>query len=71
MDNKDDSRTAGPHLFSIVDFAATHAISRTQAYREIGAGRLIASKVGKRTVITAENAAAWRAALPAFDRKAA
>jgi len=53
-------------LLSIPDFVRTHSISRTQAYREIGSGRLVASKVGKRTVITAENAAAWRAMLPVF-----
>ena len=59
------------HIFSVPAFAKAHAISRTQTYREIGSGRLKASKIGKRTVITAENAASWRAALPAFDRKAA
>lgn len=62
---------APKHLFSITDFAEAHAISRTQAYREIGSGRLAASKVGKRTVITAENAAKWRSSLAAFNRKAA
>lgn len=71
MEHQDPMPTASRHLFSINDFAAAHAISRTQAYREISTGRLIASKVGKRTVITAENAAAWRAALPEFERKAA
>ena len=53
-----------PLLYSIPEFAAAHRISRTQIYREIGSGRLIASKIGKRTVITAENATAWRAGLP-------
>lgn len=55
--------TAQP-IYSIPDFCRAHGISRTQTYRELGAGRLAASKVGKRTVITAEQAAAWRAALP-------
>jgi predicted DNA-binding transcriptional regulator AlpA len=53
-------------LYSIPGFVETHGISRTQIYREMASGRLLASKVGKRTMITAENAAAWRAALPAF-----
>jgi hypothetical protein len=57
-------------LFSVPAFGKAHTISRTQVYREIGSGRLKASKIGKRTVITAESAAAWRAALPDF-RKAA
>jgi hypothetical protein len=58
-------------LFSVQAFAKAHAISRTQTYREIGAGRLVASKIGKRTVITAENAASWRARLPEYVRRAA
>ena len=59
------------YLFSVPSFGKAHSISRTQVYREIGSGRLKASKVGKRTVITAENAASWRAALPPFGRRAA
>jgi hypothetical protein len=45
-------------------FAAKNAISRAQAYKEITAGRLIARKVGARTIITREDAARWRRALP-------
>lgn len=71
MGHTDSQSAAAKHLFSIPDFSLTHAISRTQVYREIASGRLPASKVGKRTVITAENAAEWRAALPTFARKAA
>ena len=54
-------------IYSIPDFCRTHGISRTQTYREINGLRLTASKVGKRTVITAENAAAWRASLLTFN----
>ena len=54
-------------IYSIPDFCRAHGISRTQTYREINGLRLTASKVGKRTVITAENAAAWRASLPTFN----
>jgi hypothetical protein len=49
---------------SVERFAAKHAISRSQAYLEIAAGRLIARKVGSRTIITREDAATWRRALP-------
>jgi hypothetical protein len=48
----------------INQFARRNAISRRQVYEEIRAGRLIASKVGSRTIITRENAAAWRRSLP-------
>jgi len=46
------------------EFAAKNNISRRKVYDEISAGRLIARKVGSRTIITKEDAAAWRQALP-------
>jgi hypothetical protein len=49
---------------TVESFAAKHAISRAQAYVEIAAGRLIARKVGARTIITREDAARWRRSLP-------
>jgi hypothetical protein len=52
--------------YSIDRFAEEHDISRSQTYVEINNGRLIASKVGNRTVITRENAARWRKSLPRF-----
>jgi hypothetical protein len=57
-------------IYSIPDFCKAHSISRTQAYRELATGRLAASKVGKRTVVTAEQAAAWRGALRAYSPSA-
>jgi hypothetical protein len=49
---------------SVKRFADKNGISRAQAYKEIGAGRLTARKVGARTIITHEDAAKWRRALP-------
>jgi hypothetical protein len=49
---------------TVARFALSHSISRAQAYKEIAAGRLTARKVGSRTIITSEDAAAWRRALP-------
>jgi hypothetical protein len=49
---------------SVKRFADKNGISRAQAYKEIGTGRLIARKVGARTIITHEDAAKWRRALP-------
>jgi hypothetical protein len=71
MTTTDSYWNKAKQLYSIPHFASDHAISRTQTYREIASGRLQASKIGKRTVITAENAAAWRASLPTFQRRAA
>jgi hypothetical protein len=49
---------------NIEEFAVKHRISRAQVYKEIAAGRLEARKVGGRTIILREAAAAWRASLP-------
>jgi hypothetical protein len=49
---------------SVEGFAAKNAISRAQAFKEIADGRLIARKVGSRTIITHEDAAKWRRRLP-------
>ena len=50
-------------------FAEKNAISRAQAWKELAAGRLIGRKVGARTIITHEDAAAWRRALPKTSAK--
>jgi hypothetical protein len=49
---------------SVERFAEKNAISRAQAFVEIASGRLIARKVGSRTIITQEDAAKWRKSLP-------
>jgi hypothetical protein len=55
----------------IDEFAAKNNISRRKVYDEIAAGRLIARKVGSRTIITREDGAAWRQALPKMAASAA
>ena len=50
--------------YTVEQFAAKHAISRAQTFKQIAAGRLIARKVGSRTIITYEDAAKWRRSLP-------
>jgi hypothetical protein len=49
---------------SVARFAEKHGISRSMAYEEIANGCLVARKVGARTIITSEDAAKWRRALP-------
>lgn len=51
-------------LYDVPGFLLDHGISRTRLYEEIKAGRLIARKIGGRTVIDGDDAAAWRASLP-------
>jgi hypothetical protein len=60
---------ATPHIEhdgadTVERFAEKNAISRALAFKEIAAGRLPARKVGSRTIITHEDAAKWRRALP-------
>jgi len=49
---------------SIEEFAERHRISRSQVYKEIREGRLTARKIASRTIITREDGAEWRRALP-------
>jgi hypothetical protein len=50
--------------FTVESFATAHNIGRSKVFDEISAGRLKARKVDRRTIITAEDAADWRATLP-------
>jgi hypothetical protein len=50
--------------FSIADFSLRNGIGQTTAYKEIKAGRLIARKIGRRTIITADDEQKWRVSLP-------
>jgi hypothetical protein len=53
----------------IASFGKSHGLSETTVYKEINEGRLQASKVGRRTIITDEAAAEWRARLPQIAPK--
>lgn len=52
--------------YTINDFCAAYGIGRTLTYREIAAGRLKASKVGKRTLILIADAETWASTLPSI-----
>jgi hypothetical protein len=67
---------AGPdapivRAWSVDDFARIHGIGRTTAYAEIKEGRLTARRVKGRTIITDEDAAAWRKNLPKVHESSA
>ena len=55
---------AGLLAYSIDDFAVAAGIGRTKVYAEIAAKRLRAKKIGSRTVIPAQAADEYFAALP-------
>jgi len=64
-ENEAGSATHSRRAFSIREFCRRYGIGRTNAYREIAAGRLRAVKAGRRTLISHDAAESWLAALPA------
>lgn len=66
-DKADISRAAEKRCFTVAEFTAAHGISRTRLYGEIKSGRLIARRLGGRTIIARSDADAWIAALPAHQ----
>lgn len=50
--------------FDIASFCQRFRINRTAFYRELDAGRLVAKKVGRRTIITKADALRWLENLP-------
>jgi len=50
--------------YSLDEFARQNDIGLTTVRSEIRAGRLVARKIGRRTIIAAEDAKAWRERLP-------
>ena len=50
--------------YSVREFCARNGICRQTFYDEIRRGRLHARKLGKKTIVTAENERAWLETLP-------
>lgn len=55
---------ANQEVFELLEFCGWARISRTQTFKEIKAGRLIAHRVGDKSLITRPNALAWLNSLP-------
>src|SRR5271166_941478 len=53
--------------YSIERLAKESDISRSMIYEEITAGRLIARKVGRRTIVRRSDALRWLRSLPSLD----
>ena len=54
---------------SIGVFCETYGIGRTKTYEEIKSGRLRVRKVGRRTIVTADDAEEWLSTLPEFHEE--
>ena len=63
-ENSDDFGEDG--AFSVKEFRACYGIGKTKTYEEIAAGRLVAKKVGARTLISRGAARSWFVRLPDF-----
>jgi hypothetical protein len=57
--------------FTIDSFCERYGQSRSSAYREINAGRLVAKKRGARVLIDRAEARRWFEGLPRFESKGA
>lgn len=55
-----------PAMYTVRQFCAAHNIGTTLFYQEIINGRLVAQKIGRKTLISEEAAKRWREALPAL-----
>ena len=69
MVNHDDT-LQGDLALEINELARRAKIGRTLLYEEIRSGRLEARKIGRRTIILAEDARAWLTAAPRVHREA-
>jgi hypothetical protein len=58
-------RRALQRAMSIRAFCENYGLGRTATYSEIRSGRLRARKVGRRTIITTDDAEEWLNCLPA------
>jgi Helix-turn-helix domain len=52
---------------SIGEFCERYGPHRTKAYEELKSGRLRGRKIGKRTIITEDDAEDWLRRLPVFE----
>ena len=69
MSIKQDLSEVSPEkrCYTVAQFVAAYGISRTRLYAEVGSGRLIARRIGGRTMIARHDADAWLAALPCYQ----
>jgi Helix-turn-helix domain len=60
----EQARQAVQRATSIAEFCQRYGPGRTTAYQEIKSGRLRGRKIGKRTIITEDDAEDWLRHLP-------
>jgi excisionase family DNA binding protein len=60
-------RHARKRALTIQEFSQVYGLGRTRVYQELRSGRLRGRKIGKRTVITTDDAEDWLRSLPVIE----
>jgi hypothetical protein len=55
--------------YTRAEFFARNSIGKNRFYAEIGSGRLVARKAGKKVLVTADDEKAWLQSLPKIGAK--
>ncbi len=55
---------------TVAQFCSWAGIARSTFYNEVASGRLIARKIGGKTIIARDDAEAWFASLPRLESQA-
>jgi excisionase family DNA binding protein len=71
ISKSEHERRARQRAMSIAEFCQRYGPGRTTAYEEIKSGRLRARKVGRRTIITDDDAENWLRQLPEIESSVA
>ena len=58
------------NAMTIAQFCAWAGIARSTAYKEIASGKLVARKIGHKTIIARDDAESWFRALPTLESRA-
>jgi excisionase family DNA binding protein len=67
MTDRERQRRARQRAMSIAEFCEQYGPGRTKTYEELKSGRLRARKIGKRTIITEDDAEDWLLRLPVIE----
>jgi hypothetical protein len=62
----EQQRRARQRAMSLAQFCERYGLGRTKAYEELKRGRLRGRKIGRRTIITEDDAEDWLRHLPAM-----
>ena len=63
----EQQRRSRQRAMGIADFCERYGPGRTKVYEEVKYGRLRARKIGKRTIITVDDAEDWLRSLPVIE----